>query len=87
MPPPSLGFGVLLRLFYQEQFRRSSVCETPTREINHTFAIWLRSFLFLLVFFVAQTGISLLGEVNLVHDLVDNQRSYGAKIVGFDLSI
>jgi len=47
----------------------------------------LRSFLFLLVFFVAQAGISLLGEVNLVHDLVDNQRSYGAKIAGFDLSI
>jgi hypothetical protein len=39
------------------------------------------------VFFVAQAGISLLGEVNLVRDLVDNQRSYGAKIVGFDLSI
>ena len=37
-------------------------------------------FLFLLVFFVAQAGISLLGEVNLVCNLVDNQRSYGAKI-------
>ena len=44
-------------------------------------------FLFLLVLFVVQTGISLLGEVNLVRDLVDNQRSYGAKIAGFDLSI
>ena len=32
-------------------------------------------------------GISLLGEVNLVHDSVDNQRSYGAKIAGFDLEI
>ena len=49
--------------------------------------IWLRSFLFLLVFFVAQAGISLLGKVNLVRDLVDNQMSYGAKIAGFDLSI
>ena len=87
MPPPSLGFGVLLRLFCQEQFRRSSVCETPTREINHTSAIWLRSFLFLLVFFVTQAEISLLGEVNLVCDSVDNQRSCGAKIAGFDLSI
>ena len=48
---------------------------------------WLRSFLFLLVFFIAQAGISLLGVVNLVHDLVDNQRSCGAKIIGFDLSI
>ena len=55
------------------------------REFNHSSAIWLRSFLFLLVFFIAQAGISLLGEVNLVHDLVDNQRSCGAKIVGFDL--
>ena len=68
----SIRVWVLLRLFYEEQFRRSSVCETPTREINHTFAIWLRSFLFLLVFFVAQAEISLLGEVNLVHDSVDN---------------
>ena len=34
---------------------------------------------------VAQAGISLLGEVNLVRDLVDNQRSCGAKIAGFDL--
>ena len=52
-------------------------------EFNHSSAIWLRSFLFLLVFFIAQAGISLLGEVNLVHDLVDNQRSCGAKIAGF----
>ena len=37
------------------------------------------------MFFVAQAGISLLGEVNLVRDSVDNQRSYGAKIAGFDL--
>ena len=80
-------FWVLLRLICQEQFRRSSVCETPTREINHTSAIWLRSFLFLLVFFVAQAGISLLGKVNLVCVSVDNQRSCGAKIAGFDLSI
>ena len=43
--------------------------------------------MFLLVFFVAQAGISLLGEVNLVCDLLDNQRSCGAKIAGFDLSI
>ena len=57
------------------------------REFNHSSAIWLRSFLFLLVFFVAQAGISRLGEVNLVHDSVDNMRSCGAKIAGFDLSI
>ena len=57
------------------------------REINHSSVIWLLSFLFLLVFFVAQAGISLLGEVNLVRDLVDNHRSCGAKIAGFDLLI
>ena len=57
------------------------------REINHSSAIWLCSSLFLLVFFVAQAGIILLDEVNLVRDSVDNQRSYGAKIAGFDLSI
>ena len=33
------------------------------------------------------SGISLLGEVNLVCDLVDNQRSCGAKIAGFKLLI
>ena len=47
----------------------------------------LFSFLFLLVFFIAQAEISLLSEVNLVRDSVDNQRSCGAKIAGFDLSI
>ena len=57
------------------------------REINHSFVIWLLSFLFLLVFFIAQAGISLLGEVNRIRVSVDNQRSCGAKIAGFDLSI
>ena len=37
--------------------------------------------------YAGRAGISRLGEVNLVHDLVDNQRSCGAKIAGFDLSI
>ena len=55
------------------------------REINQSSAIWLLSFLFLLVFFVAQVGISLLSEVNLVCDLVDNQRSCGPKIAGSNL--
>ena len=55
---------VLFRLICQEQFRRSTVCETPTREFNHTSAIWLHPFVFLLVFFDSQAGISLLGEVD-----------------------
>ena len=45
------------------------------------------SVVFFLVFFIVQAGISLLGEVNLVRDSVDNQKSCGAKMVGFDLSI
>ena len=57
------------------------------REINQSSAIWLFSFLFLLVFFVAQAVISLLGEVNQIRVSVDNQRSCGAKIAGFDLLI
>ena len=32
----------------------------------------LRTFKFLLVFFVLQSGISLLGEVNQIGDMVDN---------------
>ena len=43
----------------------------------------LHSFEFLLVFFVSQAGISLLGEVNRIDDTFDNQRSYGAKVAGF----
>ena len=43
--------------------------------------------MFLLVFFVAEARIILLGEVNLVRDSVDNQRSCGAKIAGFNLKL
>jgi hypothetical protein len=43
----------------------------------------LRTLEFLLVFFVSQAGISLLGEVNRIGDMVNNQRSCGAKIAGF----
>ena len=55
------------------------------RKNNHSSVIWLLSFLFLLVFFVAQAGVSLVGEVNRIRVLVDNKRSCGAKIAGFDL--
>ncbi len=34
--------------------------------LNHSYAIWLQSILFLLVFFDSHAGISLLGEVNRV---------------------
>ena len=87
MPPPSLGFGFCLDYSVKNSFAVHRFVRPQLHEINHSSAIWLRSFLFLLVFFVAQAWISLLGEVNLVYDLVDNQRSCGAKIAGFDLSI
>ena len=60
----------------------SSVCEAPTREINHSSVNWLHSSLFLLVFFDSQARISLLGEVNYATP-VDNQRRRGAAIAGF----
>jgi hypothetical protein len=43
---------------------------------------WLRSFLFLLVFFDSQARISLLGEVSHAHT-ADNLMRRGAAIVGF----
>jgi hypothetical protein len=45
----------------------SLLFETPTFELNYSFAIQLCSSLFLVVFSNALTGISLLGEVNLYH--------------------
>ena len=87
MPPPSLGFGFCLDYSVKNSFAVHRFVRPQLQEFNHSSANWLRSFLFLLVFFVAQVGISLFGEVNLVCDLVDNQRSYGAKITGFNLSI
>ena len=52
------------------------------REFNHTSAIVLQSFSFLLVFFDSQARISLLGEVNRATP-VDNLRRRGAAIAGF----
>jgi hypothetical protein len=37
------------------------------------------------MFFISQAGISLLGKVNRIVTTVDNQRSCGAKIAGFEL--
>jgi hypothetical protein len=59
--------------------------------LNHSSAVVtlilvLCSFEFLLVFFVSQAGISLLGEVNRIVTTVDNQRSCGAKIAGFEFA-
>ena len=68
LPLGYLGFAEIHSI--KNSCRRSSVCETPTCEINHSSAesLYLScvSFEFLLVFFVALAGISLLGEVNRV---------------------
>ena len=84
MPPLSLGFGFCLDYSVKNSFAVHRFVRPQLREINHSFAIWLLSFLFLLVFFVAHTEISLLGEVNWICVSVDNQRSCGAKIVGLN---
>jgi hypothetical protein len=62
------------------------------RYLNHTSAVVtfideLRTFEFLLVFFVSQARISLLGEVNHISDTVDNQGSQVLKLQGSDLLI
>ena len=56
-----LGFGVLLMLFCQEQFTARSVCETPTREINHSSAESLQ-----LSYVISSSSCVLHGEVNRV---------------------
>ena len=84
---PSIRVGFCLDYSVKNSFAVHRFIRPQLREINHSSAIWLCSFLFFLVFFVAQAGVSLLGEVNWIHVSVDNQRSCGAKIAGFDLSI
>ena len=66
------GFGFSLDYSIKNSFIVHQFVRPQLREFNHSSANWLRSFLFLLVFFVVQVGISLLGEVNLVRDLIDN---------------
>ena len=65
-----LGFGFCLDYSIKNSFAAVSVCETPTLEINHSSVESLQLscvfFEFLLVFFIALAGISLLGEVNRV---------------------
>ena len=74
----------MLRLICQEQFAVHRFVRPQLREINHSSAIWLFSF-FVLACVLHCIGI--LGEVNQIHVLVDNQRTCGAKIAGFDLLI
>jgi hypothetical protein len=52
------------------------------REINHSSAFWLHSFVFLRVFSIRRQGLSLLGEVDRATP-VDNQRGRGTTITGF----
>jgi hypothetical protein len=56
---------VLLKLFCQEQFTDRSVCETPTRELNQSSAIFqIVFFLILVCVFDSQARKSPRGEVN-----------------------
>jgi hypothetical protein len=60
-----LGFGVLLKLFCQEQFTDRPVCETPTRVLNQSSIIFqIVLFLVLVCVFDSQARISPRGEVN-----------------------
>jgi hypothetical protein len=57
--------GVLLKLFCQEQFADRSVCETPTRVLNQSYAICqIVFFLVLVCVFDSQARKSPRGEVN-----------------------
>jgi hypothetical protein len=57
--------GFLLKLDLSRTVRRRSVCETPTRELNHPSAIFqIGFFLVLACVFDSQARISLHGEVN-----------------------
>jgi hypothetical protein len=56
---------VLLKLLCQEQFANRSVCETPTRVLNQSSAIFqIMFFLVLVCVFNSQVRISPRGEVN-----------------------
>ena len=56
---------VLLKLFCQELFAARSVCETPTRVLNQSSAIFqIVFFLVLACVFDFQARISFCGEVN-----------------------
>jgi hypothetical protein len=88
-PPLSLGFGFCLDYSVKNSFAAASVCETPTREINHSSAIWLHSFLFLLVFFDLQAKESAFLARSTVHqrsitrgDVVLRLRGFRTELFG-----
>ena len=60
-----LGFGFCLDYSVKNSFAAVSVCETPTRVLNHSSAILqIVFFLVLACVFDSQARISLRGEVN-----------------------
>ena len=71
---------VLLKLFGQEQFAARSVCETPTRVLNHSSVIL--QIVFLLVSSIRRQGLAFVVR-SIVQRMVDNQRRSGAAIAGF----
>jgi hypothetical protein len=73
----------LLKFIRQEQFAVRSVCETPTRELNHPSTIFqIVSFSFLLVSSIRRQGLAFVAR-SIEQRAVVNQRRSGAAIVGF----
>ena len=62
---PLLGFGFCLDYSVKNSFAAVSVCETPTRVLNHSYAIFkIVFFIVIACIFDSQVRISLHGEVN-----------------------
>jgi hypothetical protein len=73
----------LIKLDLSRTIRRRSVCETPTRELNHPSTIFrLCSFSFLLVSSIRMQALAFVVR-SIEQHTVDNQRRSGAAIAGF----
>ena len=78
-----LGFGFCLDYSVKNSFAAVSVCETPTRVLNHSSAIiQIVFFLILTVSSIRRQGLAFVAR-STVQRMVDNQRRSGAAIVKF----
>ena len=81
---PLLGFGFCLDYSVKNSFTVVSVCETPTRVLNHSSAIiQIVFFLILTVSSIRRQGLAFV-VTSIVQRMVDNQRRSGAAIAGFE---
>ena len=78
---PLLGFGFYLDYSVKNSFAAVPVCETPTRVLNHSSAIF--QIVFFLVSLIRIQGLAFLAR-SIVQRMVDNKRRIGAAIVGFE---